>query len=135
MVNYALCYGFRFQFSLQTQRDNQYIEHHANQEWQAYATAVGAFRKRHAHLLLKGAYRCDPALTAANPTLNHGVFTSGNESCIVLWNDNDLDVPIDLCGRTVSSWETMESQGKEVPEKIAANSVMIFFMNADTKNC
>ena len=134
MVNYALCYGFRFNLSVQTQHDKLYVENNANKEWQSYAASVCALRKRHAKLLLGGNYSCDPTLTAANPTLHHGVFTSENESCIVLWNDNDSDMPIDLCGRTVSSWESMESRGKELPKTIAANSVLVIFTDADQKN-
>ena len=127
LANYSLTYGFRFEMELRYQSDRDFIEENRHPEWKEYARAMCALRKRHADLLLEGAYSCDPALEKANPALNHGVFTQGGRQCVVFWNDSDEELPLDLCGRAVQSWETPDAQGEGAPERIAPNSVVVLF--------
>ena len=127
LANYSLTYGFRFEMELRYLSDKEFIEENRHPEWKAYARAVCALRKRHAELLLKGTYSCDEQLTAANPALNHGVFTQGGEQCVVFWNDSNEEVALDLCGRCVTRWETPDEQGEGLPERIAPNSVLVLF--------
>lgn len=131
LANYALCYGFKFLFSLMTQLDKQFIEKNEYPEWQEYAQKVCALRKKHADLLLKGKYSCDPELTAANPALCHGVFTADGCSCIVFWNDSNDEVSLDLCGKKISHWESATDSGNEIPEKLAENDIIVLFLECD----
>lgn len=127
MANYALAYGFRFEVELRYLKDKQFVEDNCHADWKEYAQAVCALRRKHAHLLLHGDYSCDPALTRANPALVHGVFTNGDEQCVVLWNDTDDELPIDLTGREVSCWESPVAEGEGMPASIPANSAIVLF--------
>ena len=108
-------------------KDMQYIANDPHPEWRAYAKAASGLLQKHPELLLKGDYRCDAALSAANPELHHGLFTGGGEQCIVLWNDNDTELPIHLAGHTASRWESVESSGEGVPSSIAPNALIVLF--------
>ena len=55
------------------------------------------------------------------------MFTQGGRQCVVFWNDSDEELPLDLCGRAVQSWETPDAQGEGAPERIAPNSVVVLF--------
>ena len=127
MANYALCYGFRFEVELRYLKDKQFVEENRHPEWKAYARAVCNLRKKHASLLLNGRYRCDPALTRANLALLHGVFTDGDATCIVLWNDTDEAQPIHAGKYAVTRWETPDEEGEGVPQHVAPNSVVVLF--------
>lgn len=133
LANYALCYGFRFMFSLMTQLDKQFIEKNEYTEWQEYAQKVCALRKKHADLLLKGTYSCSAELSASNPALHHGIFTANGSSCIVFWNDSNDNIALDLCGIRIASWETVDASGNGLPNTIDGNSVLVLFVESGNK--
>ena len=120
-VNYALCYGFRFEMSVCSMKDKQFLENSNHSEYHAYAKDVCALRKKYSSLLLKGTYSCDSCLAQANPCLNHGLFITEGQECLVLWNDTDQTLPINLCNRHAIRWETIELKGDDAPECILPN--------------
>ena len=128
LVNYAVCYGFRFSLSIMTQLDKQFIERNEYTDWQEYAKAACALRRKHSKLLLKGAYSCSEPLAAANPSLHHGVFKSDTDTCVVFWNDSDDAVSIAPCGMKVISWETVNESGDGLPSEIEGNSIVVLFV-------
>ncbi len=127
MVNYALTYGFRFEMEIRYAKDQAFVRENRKSEWKDYARQSADLRMRHADLLLKGTYSCDPALTKANPCLEHGLFTCEDKRCLVLWNDTDEQLPISLPGYEFTRWESPVAKGDGVPAEIPANSLIVLF--------
>lgn len=128
MINYALCYGFRFEMELTSLSDKQFAESDMRNEWQAYAREVCAMRKKYADMLLKGDYSCSELVTRANPALNHGLFSSGDRKCLVVWNDTDDKAPFDARDLNVIRWESVSGGGEGAPDGVEANSAAILFL-------
>ena len=128
-VNGALCYGVPFEMEVRYLKDRQFVEANEKADWKKYAKKITDLRVKHADLLLRGLYSNDPEIMKAHPALRHGVFTSrkGNETCLVMWNDNDEDAALNLCSDRWVRWETTEQQGEGIPAIIPANSIMVFF--------
>jgi len=127
MADYALCYGFRFELELRYLKDKRFVDANQHPEWKEHAQAVCALRKKHMNLLLKGAYSCDRELAKLNPVLHHGVFTNGNEKCLVLWNDTDEAISLNLGSHKVDRWETAENAGEGAPDTVPANTAIVLF--------
>ena len=128
MADYALVYGFRFEIELRYLKDREFVDENRHPEWKAYARAVCALRKKYAELLLHGEYSNSPEIAAANPALAHGIFTNQGHRCLVFWNDSDRELPLNLCGNTVTRWATPFAEGEGSVERIAPNSTIVLFL-------
>ena len=82
----------------------------------------------YAELLLHGEYSNSPEIAAANPALAHGMFTNQGHRCLVFWNDSDRELPLNLCGNTITRWATPFAEGEGSVERIAPNSTIVLFL-------
>jgi hypothetical protein len=124
-ANYAFTFGFRYEVELRYLADREEIRAGDWAEWNRYAAAVSALRKRYWPILTSGAFRDECPLQNANPALVTKAYVLDSQLAVAVWNDTAAAEPLDLQapGYRLREWATIEGTSGQLPGQMGSQQI------------
>jgi hypothetical protein len=124
-THYAFTLGLRFEAELRYLADREEIRAGSWTEWNRYAAAVSALRKRYWPILAHGEYRDECLIQNANPALIAKAYVRDNQLAVAVWNDTAAAEPLDLQapGYRLREWATIEGTAGQLPGQMGSQQI------------
>jgi hypothetical protein len=126
-ANFALAYGFRFEFEARYRADVGTLRREEKPERRDYLRSVSELRDRYWDLLANGTFLDDRGLVNGNPSLTATLFERKNRFAVVAWNNTTeaQEIAIDVPGKRFIEAAGVKGRSSARPRSLGPQEVAV----------